>query len=189
MAITVSNKVISEAELLQLYAESYPKYKNKKKANGQDMPSTRTPRAAQSVFPPLSRQTPDGYYVAMDGDILAGWAGWKKLDGNTYLTAGSATMPDYRKQGIQEILWSKRDIVFGGAAVIAMANNSQRKWVNFVGRFYPKATVDLLPDDIQTQVQEALDFYEEQGKNPNIFYRGPTEDSAMQKAWVVIKGE
>jgi len=190
MAITVSNKVISEAELLQLYAESYPKYKNKKKANGQDMPSTRTPRATQSLFPPLTRQTPDGYYVAMDGDILAGWVGWKKLDGNTYLTAGSATMPDYRNSNIQsELLWPKRDAMFGGAAVFTITNNNNTGWIKFVDKFYPKVTIDKIPENMKADVQEALDFYEEQGKNPKIFYKGPTEDSAMQKAWDVIKGE
>jgi len=190
MNITVPNKVFSEAEVLQLYAESYPKYKNKKKANGEDLPSTRTPRATQSLFPPLTRQTPDGYYVAMDGDILAGWAGWKKLDSNTYLTAGSLTLPDYRKNDIQsKLLWPKRNAMFGGAAVFTITNNKSAKWINFVDKFYPKPTIDKIPETIKADVQEALDFYEEQGKNPNIFYKGPTEDSAMQKAWVIIKGE
>jgi hypothetical protein len=177
MNITVPNKVFSEAEVLQLYAESYPKYKNKKKRNGEDLP-------------PLTRQTPDGYYVAMDGDILAGWAGWKKLDGNTYLTAGSLTLPDYRNNNIQsELLWPKRDAMFGGAAVFTITNNKDEGWIKFVDKFYPKVTIDKIPETIKGDVQEALDFYEEQGKNPNIFYKGPTEDSAMKKAWVIIKGE
>ena len=190
MNITVPDKVFSEAEMLQLYAESFPKYKNIEMTSGKDMKSTRTPRAAQMLFPPLTRQTPDGYYVAMDGDILAGWAGWKKLDANTYLTAGSATMPDYRNNNIQsELLWPKRDAMFGGAAVFTITNNKDEGWIKFVDKFYPKVTINEIPENIKGDVQEALDFYEEQGKNPNIFYKGPTEDSAMKKAWVIIKGE
>ena len=183
MNITFPDKVFSEAEVIELYNNSYPKWKIKPKQ------STRKPRATNAAFPAFTRRTPDGYYVAMDGDILAGWCGWVEITDNIYLTAGSLTFPDYKRKGIQEILWPKRDIVFGGSAVIAITNNSQPKWVNFVGRFYPKATVDLLPDNIQTQVQEALDFYEEKGKSPNIFYKGPTEDSAMQKAWSIIKAD
>ncbi len=181
MNLTFPDKVFSEAEVIELYNNSYPKWKIKPKQQ------TRKPRATNTAFPPFTRRTPDGYYVAMDGDILAGWCGWKKIDSNLYLTAGSLTFPDYKQKGIQETLWPKRDIVFGGASVITITNNSQPKWVNFVDRFYPKSSIDLLPDNIQTQVQEALDFYEKKGKSPNIFYKGPTEDSAMQKAWSILK--
>ena len=43
------------------------------------------------------------------------------------------------------------------------------------------------PHDQQQKL--TLDFYEKRGKGPKIFYRGPTEDSAMQKAWNIIKAD
>jgi GNAT superfamily N-acetyltransferase len=128
--ITFPNKVYSEAEVIQLYEESYSKWKNKNKTNGKLLSKTRKPRAQQPLFPPLSKKTPDGYYVALDGDILAAWAGWRAVDENLYLTAGSFTAPDYRGQGIQTKLWVKRNSMFAGKSVITITNKKEQGWRN-----------------------------------------------------------
>ena len=41
--------------------------------------------------------------------------------------------------------------------------------------------------DPDNNVYGWLDFYDKQGNNPFVFYRGPTEDNAMEKAWGIIK--
>ena len=187
--ITFPNKVYSEAEVIQLYEESYSKWKNKNKTDGKPLSKTRTPRAQQPLFPPFTKKTPDGYYVALDGDILAAWAGWRAVDENLYLTAGSFTAPDYRGQGIQTKLWVKRNSMFVGKSVITITNKKEQGWINFTSRYYPEVTIDKIPEKYRADVQEALDFYEKRGKGPKIFYRGPTEDSAMQKAWSIIKAD
>ena len=185
--ITYPDKIYSESELIQIYNDSYPKWKNKNKDDGTPLAETRTPRAKQPLFAPFTRRTPDGYYVALHGDILAGWAGWVQIDDNLYLTAGSFTAPDYREQGIQPNLWKKRNGIFGNSAVITITNKKEERWVNYVSRYYSKVSVNELPEQLKETVQEALDFYNEQDKNPNVFYRGPTEDNAMEKAWSIIK--
>ena len=188
MNFTFPDKIYSEAELIELYNATYPKLKNKQ----QQFP--RTPRAQSKNISPFTGGTPDGYYIALDGDKLAGWAGWKKIDGNTYMTSGSFTFKDYKGMGIQKELWKKRNAMFGGAPVLTVARSLQGEgWYSFIETYYPRVTVDELPEKLRVGVQSSIDFYLEKGKlEPVIFYRGPTEDSptedsAMQKAWSIIK--
>ena len=187
MNITYPDKLVSEKELMQLYAESWPKYKDKRTSKGNPLPKTRTPRATNALIAPFSRVTPDAYYVAMDGDILAGWTGWKKLEGNLYMTTGSATIRDYMNKGIQKVLFDKRDAVFGNSGVIVTVNNPAEGWSDFVSRFYPLAKIQDIPEKYREALQESIDFYTEKGSVPKIYYRGPTEDNAMEKAWGIIK--
>tara|TARA_R100001086_G_scaffold249945_1_gene191961 strand:+ start:4496 stop:5062 length:567 start_codon:yes stop_codon:yes gene_type:complete len=185
--ITFPDKIYSEAELIEMYNNSYSKWINKNKQDGTPLSKTRVPRTQQTLFAPFTRKTPDGYYVAMDGDILAGWVGWGKVSDGLFLTMGSFTAPDYRRQGIQPKLWGKREKIFANSAVMTITNKKEKGWVDYVSRYYNKVSVDELPKNLQKPVQEALDFYDKQGNNPFVFYRGPTEDNAMEKAWGIIK--
>ena len=113
------SKVYSEKEVKELWNNAVPHPDLKPYVN----------RAERSHFPEISRQKPDGYFVALHGGKIVAHCGWKKLE-HIYLSSGSKTHPDYAGSGVNKILRKKRRGIFGNNPAMAFLNNSEKWWVD-----------------------------------------------------------
>ena len=173
--VEILDKVFSEQEMINLYNTTRPDR------------TPRKPRGSNTFFPPFTRVTPDGYFVAVEKDTgkYVGHAGWKKLDGNTFLTTGSLTLPEFRKRGINRKLYDKRAReIIGGSPTITITSSDSAGFLNMVESYTPRVTIDALPKKFQQPIIQALEYYAKAGKNARVYYRG---DNAMQKAWSILK--
>jgi len=117
--IKFPSKVYSEKEVKELWDNAVPHPDLKPYVN----------RADREHFPPISRQKPDGYFIALYHGKIVAHCGWKKLE-HAYLTAGVKTHPAYQGRGISGQLRKKRIGVFGSNPAIAFMNKNDEWWVS-----------------------------------------------------------
>ena len=117
--IKFPTKIYSEEEVKKLWDNAKPHPDLKPYVN----------RADRGHFPPISRQKPDGYFIALHFDKIVAHCGWKKLD-HIYLGAGSKTHPDYVGRKINNYLREKRRNIFGSNPAMLFLNNTEQWWLD-----------------------------------------------------------
>lgn len=139
--ITYPDDVYSEAETKALWDKTDFKYRL---------------RTDRTNYPEISQITPDGYYIALDGDKIIAHCGWVKR-GDVYQTTGTRVEKPYRLRqktdiGIATTLMEKRQEVFGDNLAMSFLNNAAPRWINkLLSMGWERVTREDLPERFQRE--------------------------------------
>ena len=177
MAITYPNRVYREEEVKDMWnKQSKIDLKEGKTSTLYLRRKDREHLISHTREPPL-------YLIALDGDIIVGYAGW--IDKGDYNVGGGIRVREgYRGKKVSSILTDKRQEKMNDKPAIEMVNTKTMDRQVFISKWKRRGwIINPEPHEVPSEIPEQVveDYRKKAGANFAIF-----NPSVMSKAWNML---